>query len=312
MTRGIAIILWLMTMLASAGAARAQHTGGAHTGGAHTGGAHTGGAHTGGGARPGPVDPFSARYTEASRAWHEQRYEEALRLFTALHEETRRAELLYDLGLTYERLDRLREAIDSFQGYVDALPMARNRMQVEDRIASLRQDLDEREGRIATPTAPRTTPRASERPIMTLMGEDAEQSRPDPATAARQPPRTETVVEGGGPEWIVTWPFLGLTAVSAITAGIAWDQGWQALRALEDECLARMGCTENAIGESSARAWETATNALLVTSIVLGAATLITFIAEAASPTDSRIVERTVSSVRIDLGLGRLSIEGSF
>lgn len=278
----------------------------------HTGGSHTGGSHTGGGAGAG--DPFSARYTEASRAWHDQRYDDALRLFSALYEETHRPELLYDLGLTYERLDRLAEAIDAFQRYVDALPMARNRMQVEDRLASLRDDLRERapsEGAArgtATTIPRRATPRASERPIMSLLGSDAEDSRPEGTPA----PRTETVLEGGGPEWIVTWPFLGLTALAGVITGVAWDQGYQALRVLEDECRAFMDCTPASIEGSSARAWETATNVLLVTTLVLGAATIVTFVAEAATPTEPREVQRPIASLRLDAGAGGLSLRGTF
>lgn len=297
--------------------ARAQRGGGAHTGGAHTGGGPTSGE------GPGTVDRFSEQYTEASRAWHDGRYEDALRLFSALYEQTHRPELFYDLGVTYERLDRLEEAIDAFQSYVDALPMARNRMQVENRIASLREDLRGREPAQATATtiAPRTTPPASDRPIMSLLGADATESRPDPATTSAAMPTatgptatgpTETVIEGGGPEWIVTWPLLALTVAGAIATPIAWDQGWQSLAALEQECAYYMDCTQATIDGSAAKSWEVATNVLLVSTLVLGGATLITFLVEAATPTARREVQRPIGSVRLDVGPGGLSVGGAF
>ena len=274
------------------------------------GGAHTGGAHTGGSTAP-PVDRFGEQYTQASRAWHDGQYEEALRLFTALHEETQRPELFYDLGLTYERLDRLEEAITSFQAYVDALPMARNRMQIEDRIASLREDLRARSAP-ATTTEPRTAPPVSDRPILSPLGSDATESRPEMATPTAVVPQNEMVIEGGGPQWIATWPLLVLTIAGAIATPIAWDQGWQALAALTAECTESMACTQQTIDSSAAKGWETATNVLFVSTLVLGTATVITLVAEAATPTERREVQRPIATLRMSVGPGGLALRGTF
>lgn len=293
-------------LLATTWIAGAPTTAGAQRGG----GAHTGGAHTGGSATP-PVDRFGEQYTEASRAWHDGRYEDALRLFSALHRETHRPELHYDLGLTYERLDRLEEAIASFQAYVDALPMARNRMQIEDRIASLREDLRARAVPV-TSAQPRTTPPVSDRPILSLLGSDAPDSRPEGTAPTSTVARTETVIEGGGPQWIATWPLLVLTIAGAIATPIAWDQGWQALAVLEEDCARTLDCTQETIDGSSPRSWEIATNVLLVSTLVLGAATVITLIAEAATPTARREVQRPIAALRLSIGPGGLALRGTF
>src|SRR5690606_23247847 len=125
-----------------------------------------------------------------------------------------RAELLYDIGVTADRLDRLEEAIEAFEGYLASVPDARNRAEVEQRLASIREDLRERQ-HVATqqspPPARVTAPRA-ERPVMELLGQPASaapaaSSGVGVTTHYRTPPPEPVVVEeGGGPVFVWTWP----------------------------------------------------------------------------------------------------------
>ncbi len=118
------------------------------------------------------------------------------------------------------------------------------------------------------------------------------------------------VTEGGGPEWVASWPLLVLTLGTVIATPIAWEQANQAFQELVDACTVEAPCFPGQIDASSADAWEVATNVLLVSSIVLGLTTLIVFIAEGATPTETHQVERPV--VSLDVGPGGLSLHGAF
>lgn len=294
--------------------------------GAHTGG----GSHTGGGTAtpPPPRDTFSEAYTAASRAWHEGRYEDALSQFRALYRSSDRHELLYDIGVTADRLGRLEESIEAFEQYLAHVPAARNRAEVEHRIASLREDLRERD-HVATAPPERTTAPRTERPVMTLSGPVAGTTAPASSGAASGPPPgaiagfrpggssgpsdDALITTGGGPEWVWTWPLLVLTLGASIAAPIAWDQGWQALARLEATCTAQGGCTDDEIESSAPKNWELATNVLFVSALALGGITVIVFLAEGLSggPTVVRRAERR-EGVRLRVGLGGLGLEGAF
>ncbi|UJR82292.1 tetratricopeptide repeat protein [Sandaracinus amylolyticus] len=272
-------------------------------------GAHTGGAHTGGAAVPPPRDLFAEQYTEASRAWHEGRYEDALARFRALYASSGRAELLYDIGVTADRLGRLEESIIAFEQYLASVPDARNRTEVEQRLASLRDDLREQQHVDVTPP-PRETPRREDRPVMTPMGgEPAPPSEPSRSVVISDPtPPVDEVVDSG-PSFVWTWPLLVLTVGAAIASPIVWVEGEGRRDELRDQC-AITGCTRDFVS-GELEGYEIATNALWISAASLGVLTAIVFFVEgSARTTVVRHAER--EGVRLQVGLGGLALEGTF
>jgi tetratricopeptide (TPR) repeat protein len=83
-----------------------------------------------------------ARFQSGRFAYNSGRFEEALRDFQRAYELSNRPLILYNVGLAYERLDMLPEAIESFRGFLVQMPDAPNRGEVESRIEVLQRRLE--------------------------------------------------------------------------------------------------------------------------------------------------------------------------
>ena len=88
---------------------------------------------------------------------------------------------------------------------------------------------------------------------------------------------------------------------ATIGVGVEGQATFDALRTF---CADNGGCTDDEIASSSAHVSETVTNVLLVTTGVLAAATVISFLAEGPSTGGTRVY--------VDLGPGRLALRGTF
>lgn len=93
-----------------------------------------------------PQDRLARTHYQAGSSYYEQgRWTDALQEFEVayrLSSDARKPALLYNIGLTQERLGRLAEAIESFRRYLDGTPNARDRETLEERIRTLQARLD--------------------------------------------------------------------------------------------------------------------------------------------------------------------------
>lgn len=98
------------------------------------------------------------RFEEAALAYSEARYEAALQLFEESFEMSGRTDLLYNIGLTLERLRRDEDAIVPFEQYLETDPPEQRRQEVERRLAGARERIAARtrteEGDAAEPSSP--------------------------------------------------------------------------------------------------------------------------------------------------------------
>lgn len=114
-----------------------------------------------------PSDPNDAEsdartaFLQGSEAYTEARYGEAMRLFRRAYELSGRAALLYNIGLTADRLRDDAAAVEAFERYLASGEDAR-RDEVERRLAASRARLVA--SSIADPVDPDPTPPAPERP----------------------------------------------------------------------------------------------------------------------------------------------------
>ena len=89
----------------------------------------------------GPTEDPAAKFERAERLYAEGRYDETIALLRELIADFPDPILLYNLGRAYEGADRVAEAIDAYERYVDAAPDAPDRAAVERRIDRLRARL---------------------------------------------------------------------------------------------------------------------------------------------------------------------------
>jgi tetratricopeptide (TPR) repeat protein len=74
----------------------------------------------------------------AGRAYYDDaRYDDAAREFEEAYRLTRHPDVLYNLGLTYERMGRSRDAVVHYRQYLDEAPDGPERAQIVDRIRRL-------------------------------------------------------------------------------------------------------------------------------------------------------------------------------
>jgi tetratricopeptide (TPR) repeat protein len=147
-----------------------------------------------------------ALFQAGSVAFNDGRFEDALSYFTRSHELSGRPELLYNIGTTQDRLRREPEAVSAFEAYLEAVPDAHNRREVEGRLRVLREEIA-REA-------------------------DAERARARDATTApvTDAPSSEPVDRGesGGGEDVITswwlWTIIGVVVAGAVVGAVVATQ----------------------------------------------------------------------------------------
>lgn len=151
-----------------------------------------------------------ALFAAGRAAFAEGRYDEALTRFVRAHELSGRPQLLYNIGVSADRLRRDEAALRAFRAYVEAVPDAENRAEIVARIEILERELAARTGP-PTPTvqasaglaaAPTRPPRTRRAPLP-----DTE----DPRRRSHDTTGLDLAVAGG----VTT----GLALVSAAIAG---------------------------------------------------------------------------------------------
>lgn len=114
-----------------------------------------------------------ALFNAAVAAYDAGRYEDALESFERAYRRSNRAALLYNMGQCYDRLRRDEEAVDAFERYLEAMPAAENRSQVESRIRALREAIARR----ANPELAPTAVAAAAEPVAAAPGVDLSEER---------------------------------------------------------------------------------------------------------------------------------------
>lgn len=164
---------------------------------------------------------------------------------------SRRAQLLYNIGTTYERLHRWEEARSALQRYLDAVPEATDRAEVEGRLRIIDAEIQRQSAPTPvppTPVAPRVV--VVDRPV---------------------------VVQSVRPWQVTFWVAGGLTVVSgglALGIGLLADARY---RTLIDTCAPpRGGCNQADISDMQLR--QGLVNGSIIAAGVFGALTITSFI----------------------------------
>jgi tetratricopeptide (TPR) repeat protein len=139
------------------------------------------------------VEALLAAGQEALEA---RRYQASLACFGAAYERTGRAELLYPIGISADRLHRGEQALSAYEELLEALPGHAHRAEVQDRVRTLRVVIDARaasrseweSGHRAEPLAPNEGPRGRpEGPPSQLHASGSQSSPPSDDAEAPRP-----------------------------------------------------------------------------------------------------------------------------
>lgn len=200
-----------------------------------------------------------ALYEEGSAAFNVEDYSTAAARFEAAYTLSPRPRILYNLGLTYDRLGIPQQALDAYERFLSMQPNAREREQVEARIRVLRVEADMAQERAQQEQNAAQDNRAGGGG--TIIRERVIVRPPEPPHTAR----TVGIVLGA----------LSLASVGASVAVFFYAQNYY--NQLRRECgdlrrdiTGTPWCPQTAINDLQLRA--TLTNGLIATSIGLGVA----------------------------------------
>jgi tetratricopeptide (TPR) repeat protein len=219
-------------------------------------------------------------FDEARAAFERGDYEPALTGFQHVYDLTGSPELLYNIAVAADRLERRAIALDAYERYRLAVPDTPDREAVDTRIEQLRREVD---------SAPPPEGRAAD-------GVDAE---PTSSTARSTPTRSRS--SSGGR--LFTWVALGASAAFGIAAAILWLDANAAYDELQEQCQ-MSGCTVEDVDESRGPLEVTLTNVGLALSSAALAAAVVLFVVEGG--------EEHEPATTVGVGPGTVVLGGSF
>ena len=158
---------------------------------------------------PTEVDEAEAQalFAAGRSAYEDGRYEDALDHFRDSYEQSGRPTLLYNIGMSADRLRRDEEALEAFEEFLARVPEHPNRVSTENRVAALRRVLEERD-----------VAEAAAAPTPAEVAAAAQPAPAEPVASSRD------VVEDDGGSVLSTWWFwtiIGVLVVGGAAAGVA-------------------------------------------------------------------------------------------
>lgn len=128
------------------------------------------------------------RFEQGREAYKDGRYRDAWAYFHEAYQLSGRPELLFNIGQTADRLGQVSEALKAFTMYLERLPEAANRRDVENRVRALRERADSSAAAPAPPT-PLGPPPAQTPPEPRRHVREAPPPPPPAESSSGHPPR---------------------------------------------------------------------------------------------------------------------------
>jgi tetratricopeptide (TPR) repeat protein len=166
-------------------------------------------------------DEVKLHYQRATRAYDLQKYNEAIEEYQKAYEISGDPPMLYNIGQAYRLADQPAEAVRYYRRFLQRMPNARNREDVERKIADQEKLIEERRKAAANVTPPPPPPPPKSPPIVEIKPPVA---LPPPPPPEPQPP----VVPPEPPSHaraVVGW---SLIAAGVIADGVAIYEGYRA------------------------------------------------------------------------------------
>lgn len=159
-------------------------------------------------------------FMAARAAYGAGRFEEALELFERSYRTSHRPELLFNIGQVADRLRRDERVIEAFSQYLEQVPEAPNRLEVETRLRVLRAAAEARraeqaavEARLAALSVTRPAPPTTESLPVPSSGQDAAVRTEARVSTTRAPSTSEDLT------WL--WVTIGVVLAAGIGVSVA-------------------------------------------------------------------------------------------
>ena len=227
---------------------------------------------------PAQKQQMMEHYERATRAYDIQKYPEAIEEYQKAYEVGGDPAMLYNVAQAYRLNDQLTEALHAYRRYLQRSPTARNREDVERKIADLEQAIEAR----------RKASAAAE--------EAVRRGAPPPATVPVAPPPAEAPTPPAGTTTngmrIAGITVLSVGAAGLVTAGIS---GLIARKKGEDLTQASMdGAHFDPSIQSSGKTWNTVAIATVIGGGVLAVAGTILLVASSGDESQGTKTARLV------------------
>jgi tetratricopeptide (TPR) repeat protein len=165
-------------------------------------------------------DEVKLHYQRATRAYDLQKYQEAIEEYQKAYEISGDPPMLYNIGQAYRLADQPTEAVRYYRRFLQRMPNARNREDVERKIADQEKLIEERRKAAAAVAPPPPPPVTKSPPIVEI--------KPPPPEPAPPPPPPPPVVPAEPPSHARTVVGWSLIAAGVIADGVAIYEGYRA------------------------------------------------------------------------------------
>lgn len=170
------------------------------------------------------TDEAKGLFSAGRAAFEAGRYRDAVDYFRRSYTLSRRAALLYNIAISYDRMSDDAKALEAYEQYLSLQPHASNQTEVESRVAALRAALKPQETQVpaeAEPALSQNEPRArAPTPEQVAISQvQAPHGEPTQARAsADRPPEPARATHGSVLSRWWFWTAVGVVVVGGVTA----------------------------------------------------------------------------------------------
>jgi len=206
-------------------------------------------------------DEVKLHYQRATRAYDLQKYQEAIDEYQKAYEISGDPPMLYNIAQAYRLADQPAEAVRYYRRFLQRMPNARNREDVERKIAD-QEKLAEQRKKVEPVTPPPPPPPPTKPPPI------VEVKPPPPPVVTPPPPPPPLAPEPSHARAVVGWSLIG---AGLVVGGVAAYEGYRA-RQKGDELTrdSMAGATNPALAKTFDPSIETAGKNANIAAIALG------------------------------------------
>ncbi|HMF39310.1 MAG TPA: tetratricopeptide repeat protein [Polyangia bacterium] len=206
-------------------------------------------------------DEVKLHYQRATRAYDLQKYQEAIDEYQKAYEISGDPPMLYNIAQAYRLADQPAEAVRYYRRFLQRMPSARNREDVERKIAD-QEKLAEQKRKLEPVTPPPPPPPPTKPPPIVEV-----KPPPPPPVVTPPPPPPPPAPEPSHARAVVGWSLIG---AGLVVGGVAAYEGYQARQKGDQLTRDSMAGANGGMAKTFDPAVETAGKNANIAAIALG------------------------------------------